>query len=265
MSTYIDSRTNPSNSNSFLYQSLPPSSPVASNNSSAQIQQQQTQQQQQQQQQQHQQQHSDIEDSIYFTNDHGIAVDYLVSPKPSTSRVLQSNNSDSLLLVENSSNNSSANTANKRRTSACSNSSTTSTNSLTLKPMKLANDINNSKDHKLIRDSFQLKPAATTATSSNNNSSNTTGTTNITTPSSPPSLAITPKSTLRYSQRKSNKSYKREKLKEAKNEYEERMEEYFRQLTVGCQQKDCRNKFCASGRVNYCKRQFFSFIVSLIH
>ncbi|KAG1639659.1 hypothetical protein G6F44_007612 [Rhizopus delemar] len=47
---------------------------------------------------------------------------------------------------------------------------------------------------------------------------------------------------------KKNKLYRKEKLKEAKSDYEDRIEEYFKQLTVGCGQKDCRNKFCASGR-----------------
>ncbi|KAI8883236.1 hypothetical protein K501DRAFT_272895 [Backusella circina FSU 941] len=53
---------------------------------------------------------------------------------------------------------------------------------------------------------------------------------------------------MRCEKKKNTKLYKKEKLKEAKNEYEERIEEYFQQLTVGCGQKECKNRFCASGR-----------------
>ncbi|KAI8071913.1 hypothetical protein BDF21DRAFT_344302 [Thamnidium elegans] len=53
---------------------------------------------------------------------------------------------------------------------------------------------------------------------------------------------------MKFEKKKSNKLYRKEKLREAKNEYEERIEEYFQQLTIGCQQLECRNKFCASGR-----------------
>ncbi|KAI8077290.1 uncharacterized protein B0P05DRAFT_579659 [Gilbertella persicaria] len=89
--------------------------------------------------------------------------------------------------------------------------------------MKLANE----KEHVY---PFQLKP-----TSNNNN-----GSTNNT--------LITPKSIRYTDKRKNQKLYKKEKLKEARDEYEELIEDYFHQLTVGCQQKECRNKFCASGR-----------------
>ncbi|KAI8329376.1 hypothetical protein EDC96DRAFT_452411 [Choanephora cucurbitarum] len=56
--------------------------------------------------------------------------------------------------------------------------------------------------------------------------------------------------TVRYAhqKKKSNRILKKEKLKEAKNEYEGLIEEYVHQLTIGCQQRDCQNKFCASGR-----------------
>jgi hypothetical protein len=58
---------------------------------------------------------------------------------------------------------------------------------------------------------------------------------------------------MRCEKKKNTKLYKKEKLKEAKNEYEERIEEYFQQLTVGCGQKECKNRFCASGRGNFLK------------
>lgn len=177
-------------SNSFLYQTQAPSSPVTSN---IQVQQ----------------------EDIYFNSDH--AVDYMVSPKPSTSRMTQQ--ADNL---ENNSNNSN----NKRRSSS---GSTGSTNCL--KPIKLPAEMNNSKDHVLKREHFQLKPSPSTSSTS---------------PSCP--LVIKPKSSIKFEKKKNNKLYRKEKLKQAKNEYEERIEEYFEQLTAGCQQRDCRNKFCASGR-----------------
>ncbi|CAO3702770.1 unnamed protein product [Rhizopus stolonifer] len=59
---------------------------------------------------------------------------------------------------------------------------------------------------------------------------------------------VSPTPTTTHGRYKKNKLYRKEKLKEAKSDYEDRIEEYFKQLTLGCQQQDCRNKFCASGR-----------------
>lgn len=254
MSTYIDSRTSSTpNTNSFLYQSHPPSSPVASNTHLGQQQQQQhsehhhhypqqqSQQQQQQQQQQllpSQQQQQNLDDKsndMPYNSDHGMLVDYLVSPKPSPSRALQPNLSDEMNNNSSNSNSNSNNEMAKRRSS----SSSSSASSIALKPIKLATDISNSKEHLLKRDPFQLKSNSNTSSNANNASA--------AAATAPTSLAMPPKSAKQY-MRKSSKLYKREKLKEAKNEYEEHIEEYFHQLTVGCQQIDCRNKFCASGR-----------------
>ncbi|KAL0075715.1 hypothetical protein F4703DRAFT_1886991 [Phycomyces blakesleeanus] len=44
------------------------------------------------------------------------------------------------------------------------------------------------------------------------------------------------------------KSQKIKRLKEAKQEYEIRIEKYFRQLTQGCGQTTCQNRFCSTGR-----------------
>ncbi|KAI9029555.1 hypothetical protein CLU79DRAFT_734604 [Phycomyces nitens] len=44
------------------------------------------------------------------------------------------------------------------------------------------------------------------------------------------------------------KSQKIKRLKEAKQEYEARIEQYFRQLTQGCGQLTCKNRFCFSSR-----------------
>ncbi|KAI7892651.1 uncharacterized protein EV154DRAFT_504399, partial [Mucor mucedo] len=167
-------------SNSFLYQTQAPSSPVTSNSQVGQ-------------------------EEIYFNSDH--TVDYMVSPKPSTSRMTPQPDN-----LENTSNN-------KRR------SSTGSTNNC-LKPIKLAAD----KELVLKRDHY-IKPTSSTSS---------------TTPSCP--LVITPKANIKFEKKKNSKLYRKERLKQAKNEYEERIEEYFEQLTVGCQQRDCLNKFCASGR-----------------
>lgn len=242
MSTYIDSRTSSTpNTNSFLYQNHPPSSPVASNTHLGQQQhsehhhhhhhpQQQSQQQQQQQQQPPQQQQTidDKPNEVHYSNDHGMLVDYLVSPKPSPSRALQPNLSDEM---------SSNNDITKRRSS----SSSSSASSIALKPIKLATDISNSKEHVLKRDPFQLKSNSNASGNANNAAAAAAAT-------APTSLAMSTKSAKHYEKKKSSRLYKREKLKEAKSEYEEHIEEYFHQLTVGCQQMDCRNKFCASGR-----------------
>lgn len=174
-------------SNSFLYQTQAPSSPVTSNVQLGQ------------------------EDN-YFTSDH--AVDYMVSPKPSTSRMTPQ--PDNLEPLPNS----------KRR------SSTGSTNNA-LKPIKLPADINNTKDMVLKRDHFQINSSSAT------------------TP-----LVITPKANLK--KKRNSKLYRKEKLKQAKDEYEERIEEYYEQLTVGCQQRDCLNRFCASGRGNILEREILS-------
>lgn len=64
-----------------------------------------------------------------------------------------------------------------------------------------------------------------------------------------------PKST----RRSMDKSQRKRQLKEAKSDYEARIEQYFQQLTVGCGRSDCINRFCASGRgMFYCSR-FVSF------
>lgn len=229
MTTYFDSRTNTStNSSSFLYQTQPPTSPVTgtnNNNSNSTLQ---------------QQPHTEEKSSdIYFNNDHNIVVDYLVSPKPSTSRIQQTssdsieNNSNNCIINTNSNNNNN----NKRRSS-----SSSSTASTTMKPIKLANDLNSSKEHVLKRDHFQIKPTISNTTAP----SGTIAT--KTTPPTSPLLLNSPKATIKFEKKKSLKSHKKEKLKEAKNEYEDRIEEYFHQLTTGCGQRDCKNKFCASGR-----------------
>ncbi|CAO3640111.1 unnamed protein product [Mucor hiemalis] len=227
MTTYFDSRTNSSNSSSFLYQTQPPSSPVTGTNTNSNtiI---------SQQQQQHPEEKSS---DIYFNNDHNIVVDYLVSPKPSTSRIQQTNNSDS---IENNSNsciiNTNTNTSsnNKRRSSS-------SSSSTSMKPIKLANDLTNTKDHVMKRDHFQIKPTISSTAPSGTIATKTT-------PPTSPLLLTSPKSTVKFEKKKSYKSHKKEKLKEAKNEYEDCIEEYFHQLTTGCGQRDCKNKFCASGR-----------------
>ncbi|CEG68737.1 hypothetical protein RMATCC62417_04941 [Rhizopus microsporus] len=90
--------------------------------------------------------------------------------------------------------------------------------------------------------SFPLKTHLVSHNSNNNTAVSTTTTTTTTTTAA---TLPTPTKLGRYKQ---NKLYRKEKLKEAKNDYEDRIEEYFKQLTVGCQQRDCRNKFCASGR-----------------
>jgi hypothetical protein len=267
MSTYLDTRTSASNPNSFLYQNHPPSSPVATNSNLVQQQQPQPQSEHHQQQQQPQPQKQVTDEKsneIHYSNnsnsnDHGLLVDYLVSPKPSPSRALQPN------LSEDINNNNNNIEITKRRLSS---SSASSSNALTLKPIKLATDINNSKEHLLKRDPFQLKSNNNNNNNNNNvsnanNASAAATTTAATAPASTASLAISPKLAKHYEKKKNNKLYKREKLKEAKNEYEERIEEYFHQLTIGCQQTECRNKFCASGRgkTKLHKRQFVSFIV----
>lgn len=91
--------------------------------------------------------------------------------------------------------------------------------------------------------SFPLKTHLVSHNSNNNTAVSTTTTTTTTAATLPPPTKLG-----RYKQ---NKLYRKEKLKEAKNDYEDRIEEYFKQLTVGCQQRDCRNKFCASGRGKY--------------
>ncbi|CDH57609.1 probable e3 ubiquitin-protein ligase hectd2-like [Lichtheimia corymbifera JMRC:FSU:9682] len=53
-----------------------------------------------------------------------------------------------------------------------------------------------------------------------------------------------PKST----RRSMDKSQRKRQLKEAKSDYEARIEQYFQQLTIGCGRSDCINRFCASGR-----------------
>lgn len=45
-----------------------------------------------------------------------------------------------------------------------------------------------------------------------------------------------------------DKSQRKRQLKEAKSDYEARIEQYFQQLTVGCGRSDCINRFCATGR-----------------
>lgn len=271
MSTYLETRTSTSNSNSFLYQNHPPSSPVATNSNLGQQQPQQQPQQQSEHHQQHQQPQSQQQQQIQKqvtdeksneihysnnsnSNDHGLLVDYLVSPKPSPSRALQPNLSEDININNNNNNNIEIT---KRRSSS---SSSSSSNTLALKPIKLATDINNSKEHLLKRDPFQLK--SNNNNSSNANNASASATTTIA-PASTASLVISPKLAKHYEKKKNNKLYKREKLKEAKNEYEERIEEYFHQLTIGCQQNECRNKFCASGRgkIKLHKRQFISFII----
>ncbi|KAI9243540.1 hypothetical protein BY458DRAFT_530581 [Sporodiniella umbellata] len=67
-------------------------------------------------------------------------------------------------------------------------------------------------------------------------------------PNVSPTTTTTTTTTTAHGRYKKNKLYRKEKLKEAKSDYEDRIEDYFKQLTVGCQQQDCRNKFCASGR-----------------
>ncbi|KAI9489257.1 hypothetical protein BDB00DRAFT_634473 [Zychaea mexicana] len=44
------------------------------------------------------------------------------------------------------------------------------------------------------------------------------------------------------------KSLRKRRLKEAKCDYEARIEQYFQQLTVGCGRADCMNRFCATGK-----------------
>lgn len=41
---------------------------------------------------------------------------------------------------------------------------------------------------------------------------------------------------------------RKKQLKEAKNDYEAKVEQYFQQLTEGCGQRECTNRFCASGK-----------------
>ncbi|KAI9278362.1 hypothetical protein BDA99DRAFT_491964 [Phascolomyces articulosus] len=45
-----------------------------------------------------------------------------------------------------------------------------------------------------------------------------------------------------------SKSLRKRRLKEAKYDYEARIEQYFQQLTVGCGRYDCTNRFCATGK-----------------
>lgn len=82
MSTLIDPTTN---SSSFLYQSLPPSSPIISSGTNTSS----SQQQQQQQQQSTESPLNFKEEKVkpdYNVGSEHLVVDYLVSPKPSTSR-----------------------------------------------------------------------------------------------------------------------------------------------------------------------------------
>ncbi|KAI8147255.1 hypothetical protein BJV82DRAFT_509066 [Fennellomyces sp. T-0311] len=45
-----------------------------------------------------------------------------------------------------------------------------------------------------------------------------------------------------------SKSLRKRRLKEAKYDYEARIEQYFQQLTVGCGRSECTNRFCATGK-----------------
>ncbi|KAI8371919.1 hypothetical protein BD560DRAFT_369725 [Blakeslea trispora] len=238
-----DSRTGPSainlGSSSFLYHELPPPSPILSSASHHQhlLSQEQDQRSPQQQQQQKDQEPqvseygleeknlsdahlSSSEDNNNSAASTDLLVNYLVSPRPSTN-CLNNDVTESYQV-------------NKRRTSS---SSTSSSGSFALKStIKLASE----KDHVY---SFQVKtPNSGNKYNINNTKSNSKSSTH-------PMIALkTP--TVRYTneKRKSSKIIKKEKLKEAKNEYEGLIEEYVHQLTIGCQQRDCRNKFCASGR-----------------
>ncbi|KAI9316288.1 hypothetical protein BX666DRAFT_1859022 [Dichotomocladium elegans] len=46
-----------------------------------------------------------------------------------------------------------------------------------------------------------------------------------------------------------DKSHRRRQLKEAKCDYQARIEQYYEQLTVGCRRSHCTNRFCVSGGV----------------
>ncbi|KAI8984062.1 hypothetical protein BDF20DRAFT_833600 [Mycotypha africana] len=49
-------------------------------------------------------------------------------------------------------------------------------------------------------------------------------------------------------QQKLQKRCRKERFAQVKNEYEQKIKAFYQQLTLGCQQEHCKNKFCASGR-----------------
>lgn len=56
---------------------------------------------------------------------------------------------------------------------------------------------------------------------------------------------------------------KKQKLKKAKDEFQTLVDAFFLQLTKGCQQPHCKNKFCASGKM-ILKKEIFSITNKLL-
>ncbi|KAI7897747.1 uncharacterized protein BX663DRAFT_490671 [Cokeromyces recurvatus] len=131
------------------------------------------------------------------------------------------------------------------------------TNNVVVDYLSIPKSSNTTDDNNKRHSSFPTSPSANASSSTTNASTTTASTNGLNLKSirlSPTDLnanTIPKSSTIRYEKQinKNNKLHRREKLKHATNEYEERIEEYFQQLTIGCQRKDCRNKFCASGGI----------------
>ncbi|KAI8369252.1 uncharacterized protein BYT42DRAFT_647962 [Radiomyces spectabilis] len=272
MPTVIDARGTPSSQQSFLYQQQPPPSPIVTPNILSQQQPQQSQPSplpslsSSPQPQHHRMSYwdDDQETESLGSRYDDANLDYMVSPRPSSSRLnsdSKAHNEDSATMGLDSSNGHDA-SVNKRKTASLSRRQSSSNSMVKLSkvdPMLNQNMretctmSHGAISNPMVCQHFQchMKQSkhhtnATTSLSSHavspptqaSSSSGPTATSPI--PTAPHT---------RFSKNnKQTKSQKKERLKLAKSDYEARIERYFHQLTVGCGQSDCTNRFCATGR-----------------
>ncbi|KAG0166371.1 hypothetical protein DFQ28_008287 [Apophysomyces sp. BC1034] len=252
MPTLLDSRTTQVEQQSFLYQQQPPPSPIATSSASQQITSSSLEEDQPKQ--------SSV-DNHSVSNKYDEPLEYIVSPKPSSSRMNQDATSDVSNMPSAESPHSTSSTTSKRRTSALplranTNNSVvklTKTDAMRGPNLKESCTVSHVVNSNMVCQHFpcQLKQQQSKYPTS---TSSATSIHHVPAPVSPvpaastvsriPIPSLSPHS---YSD-KSKRSLKKKKLKDAKNVYEANIEQYFQQLTAGCGRSDCTNRFCATGR-----------------
>ncbi|KAF7730710.1 hypothetical protein EC973_001659 [Apophysomyces ossiformis] len=254
MPTLLDSRTTQVEQQSFLYQQQPPPSPIATSSSTA----------QQNpssnlEEEQHKQTTSVENHSV--NNKYDESLEYIVSPKPSCSRINQDVNNDATNMPGAESPHSTSSTTTKRRSSTLALKPNANGSVVKLKKadtlrgpnLKESCTVTHVVHNNMLCQHFpcQVKQPQSKYTTSNANSSPVLPAPASVLPipansavSHMPILSLSPRS----SSDKSKRSLKKKKLKDAKSTYEANIELYFRQLTVGCGKSDCMNRFCATGR-----------------